>query len=471
MSRRPWAWVAAIAAASIAAGGAGWALRPAPAADAVPLRKFTLPVDGLQSGPFSAPQLSPDGTKLVYVSRGRLFLRDLTTLEPRELATAEDPRFFFWSPDSTHVAYVSGDRLLKVPVTGGAPVVVTVLRQSFGNGVGATWGSDGRIVLTTAMPGTGLQQVSADGGDLTTLVAPEAPGEQDFHDVTFLPDGRGLLYALDRGSGLVDTISVFTGEAKKVILHLENETLRAPMYAGTGHIVYERTTNNAGIWAVPFSLSTLETTGEPFLISAQSALPSVSREGTLLFLPQAPMAPLEMLSVDASGKVLATIGQPKVGLREPRISPDGRHVAVGAIGSGRYDVWIYDVMRGAQTRLTFGEGDELPQAWSPSSDRVFFARTLPPAQARTIASQAADGTGQAAEVVASKVASAADVSRDGKFLVYGDAGNDPAKTGQRPLVRGARRRQENTDDVRRSADDTDRPARVARRALSRLRLE
>ena len=97
----------------------------------------------------------------------------------------------------------------------------------------------------------------------------------------------------------------------------------------------ERTTNNAGIWAVPFSLSTLETTGEPFLISAQSALPSVSRDGTLLFLPQAPTAPLEMLTVDANGKVLATIGQPKVGLREPRLSPDGRHVAVGAIATGR----------------------------------------------------------------------------------------------------------------------------------------
>src|SRR5688572_2853948 len=139
-----------------------------------------------------------------------------------------------------------------------------------------------------------------------SYLRPRCP-EQDFHDVTSLPDGRGLLYALDRGSGLVDTISVYTGEAKKVILRLENETLRAPMYAVTGHIVYERTTNNAGIWAVPFSLSTLETTGEPFLISAQSALPSVSRDGTLLFLPQAPTAPLEMLTVDANGKVLATI--------------------------------------------------------------------------------------------------------------------------------------------------------------------
>ena len=41
---------------------------------------------------------------------------------------------------------------------------------------------------------------------------------------------------------------------------------------------------------------------------------------------------------------------------------------------------IYDVMRGGQTRLTFGEGDELPLVWFPSGN-VFFARTIPPLQA------------------------------------------------------------------------------------------
>jgi Tol biopolymer transport system component len=429
LATRPWAWIAAIATTALAAGVAGWALRPMPAADAVPLRKFTLPVEGLQSGPIRMPQLSPDGTKLVYVSNGRLVLRDLTTLQPRELSNAPDLRNAFWSPDSTQVGYISGDRLWRVPVTGGAPVVVTVLRQGLGNGVGAAWDEDGRIVLTTAVPGTGLQQVSADGGDLTTLVAPEPPAEQDFHDVTFLPDGRGLLYALDRGSGLVDTLAVFTGTTKKVVLKIENETLRVPIYARSGHIVYERTTNNPGIWAVPFSLSTLNTTGEPFLVSAQSAFPSLSRDGTLIFLPQAPPRPFEILSVDSNGKVLSTIGQPKVGVREPHLSPDGQRVAAGAQANGRYDVWIYDVMRGGQTRLTFGEGDELPLTWSPSSDRVFFARNVPPSQARVLAAQATDGTGNVVEVVASNAVTTAEVSRDGKYLIYSDAGRDSTKTG------------------------------------------
>jgi Tol biopolymer transport system component len=429
IAARPWAWVAGIVVTAVVAGGAGWGLRPAPAADTAPLRKFTLPIDGLQAGGARPPQLSPDGTKLAYVRDGKLFVRDLTSLEPREISSSPDPRTLIWSPDSTQIAYISGDRLWRVPVSGGAPVVVTLLRQSLGNGVGAAWGEDGRIVLTTAMPGTGLQQVSADGGDLTTLVAPEPPAEQDYHDVTFLPGNRGLMYALDRGSGVVDTIAVVTNGTKKVVVHLEGETLRLPIYAASGHIVYERVTNNAGIWAVPFSLSTLEVTGEPFLVSAQNAFPSLSRDGTLTFLPQAPPSPFEVVSMDLTGKVIATIGQSKIGLRDPQISPDGRHVAVGVQANGRYDTWIFDVMRGGQTRLTFGEGDELPLAWSSSSDRVFFARTLPPSQARTIAAQAADGTGAVVEVLASKTTTGADVSRDGKFLVYADSGRDSSKTG------------------------------------------
>jgi Tol biopolymer transport system component len=86
-------------------------------------------------------------------------------------------------------------------------------------------------------------------------------------------------------------------------------------------------------------------------------------------------------------------------------------------------------MRGAQARLTFGEGDEWPQAWSPSGDRVFFAYNSPTDRERKLAAQAADGTGQPIEVLPTRAMSTADVSRDGKFLVYSDVGADLTSTG------------------------------------------
>ena len=48
------------------------------------------------------PQLSPDGTKLVYMIGGQLFLRELTALEPRELATAGDVRDLLWLTGRFH---------------------------------------------------------------------------------------------------------------------------------------------------------------------------------------------------------------------------------------------------------------------------------------------------------------------------------------------------------------------------------
>jgi Tol biopolymer transport system component len=48
--------------------------------------------------------ISPDGTKIVYSSAGRLWVRDLAAFDPRAIVTEGDPRFYTWSPDSTQIA-------------------------------------------------------------------------------------------------------------------------------------------------------------------------------------------------------------------------------------------------------------------------------------------------------------------------------------------------------------------------------
>ena len=422
-------WAAAIVAATIAGIAIGWVARPARPSVEAPLRKFTLPVDNLFHGTTRTPQISPDGTKIVYSSAGRLWVRDLAALDARAIVSEGDARYYTWSPDSTQIAYVSNDdRIMKVPAAGGAPAVVTVLRQSLGRDMGTAWTAEGAIVLTTSIPGTGLQRVSADGGDLSTLLAPES-AEQDFHDVSSLPDGRGLLYALDRTAGIVDTIMLFAGGSAKPILRLEGETIRAPLYASTGHILYERTSNNPGVWALPFSLDDLTANGDPFLVVPGGTFPSVSREGTLMFMPLVVVGPQELVWVDRTGAVTETIGRPLPGLMMPSISPDGQIVAATAAENQRTDIWVFDTARGTQARLTFGEGDESFPAWSPSGDRVFFTHTIPPRQDRKIAAHPADGTGQSQPIVNTGFATTAAVSPDGKFIAFAEPGKDSVKTG------------------------------------------
>jgi hypothetical protein len=59
-------------------------------------------------------------------------------------------------------------------------------------------------------------------------------------------------------------------------------------YSPSGHILFETLGRVPdSIWALPFSLSKLEATGEPLLVYSGAATPSVADDGTLLYEPQA----------------------------------------------------------------------------------------------------------------------------------------------------------------------------------------
>ncbi len=76
---------------------------------------------------------------------------------------------------------------------------------------------------------------------------------------------------------------------------------------------------------------------------------------------------------DRAGKELGTLGEPTP-QRYPRISPDGRSVAVHIPDpdSGAPDIWIYDVRRGLRSRFTFDPAaDQTPQ-WSPDGQSLAF---------------------------------------------------------------------------------------------------
>src|SRR5207253_11100278 len=71
---------------------------------------------------------------------------------------------------------------------------------------------------------------------------------------------------------------------------------------------------------------------------------------------------------------------------EPRLSPDGRRLAVCA----DYDIWLYYIPRETFTRLTFGGNNCFP-SWSPDGKRVVFASNR--AGPWAIFWKAADGNG------------------------------------------------------------------------------
>src|SRR5262249_25940776 len=117
--------------------------------------------------------LTPDGSRLIYVGANgtTLFVRPLDQLEVTPLVRGSGLRDPFVSPDGRWVGFFDGPQTLKkVPITGGPAVLVTQLGTSER---GATWAADGTIIFATQAPTTGLQRVSASGGQPEMLTRPD----------------------------------------------------------------------------------------------------------------------------------------------------------------------------------------------------------------------------------------------------------------------------------------------------------
>jgi Tol biopolymer transport system component len=132
-----------------------------------------------------------------------------------------------------------------------------------------------------------------------------------------------------------------------------------------------------GLQAQHLNVDTMQLTGEPRLLSyeAQAAL-STSDNGVLIYRPLQSSGNYQMELVDRSAKRLSIVGKPG-DLFMPRLSPDGRKVAVERHNDNAFgDIEIIDLSRDAVTRFTFNPTQHNAAAsWSPSGDRLAFHTT------------------------------------------------------------------------------------------------
>ena len=74
---------------------------------------------------------------------------------------------------------------------------------------------------------------------------------------------------------------------------------------------------------------------------------------------------------DRSGTARGTVGDPDGTLARPRVSRDGRRVAVSRTVQGNTDVWLLDGVRAS--RLTFDAAVDSYPVWSPDGSRIVFS--------------------------------------------------------------------------------------------------
>jgi hypothetical protein len=417
-SRRT-AWFTAAFAAAFAAALTAGAIRTfAPHPSPPGVRRFQIPA----RGPFRSTNqsallaLSPDGRAIAVVETGKLLVRRLDRVEPFVIATPAEPSVVFWSPDSLFIGYIAASKMFKVSRDGGESTLIGDLHMPITGGAGASWCPDGRIVLATGE--AGVLRASAMGGDFQPYVPLLEGKEADIHDASCLPDNT-VMFVPHAVKGRPSTLVLFDGKERKDILRLPpDQDIWFPTYSPTGHIVYRRQPANGGVWALPFSLSRHEATGEAFLVAAAGDVPSVSNDGTLLHVRGSASLTSQMVWVDRTGKEIGPIGPPQEQWPFPELAPDAKHVAIAASENEVSDVWIVDVERGTRTRMS-APAPYSAQAWTPDGRSLLFSEgTTPPL---TLKSRASDGGGEATTLGTGWGPQYYD---RGTQIVYGDSGKD-----------------------------------------------
>ncbi len=360
--------------------------------------------------------LSPDGRYLVYRFGGGttagspLMVRTIDQLDARPIADVRGAYAPFVSSDSRWIGFVENAAIKKVSIAGGAVITLAPLA---GETRGASWGDDNTIVFATDDPTTGLRRVSADGGEPTLLTKPDvAQHEEDHLFPSVLPGGRGVLFTITAGgradSAQVAVLDLKTGQRKTLVRGATQAEYVAPS-AGSGQAGYLVYAVADSLRAVRFDPVRLEVLSDPVtVVERMMTKPSgaanyaASRLGTIVHVPDGAVEPTPISSlvwVSRNG-IETPIAAPPRAYGPPRLSPDGRHVAVAFSDRGNTDVWILDLAQETLRRLTFSSGmDGLP-LWTPDGRRIIFMSVR--SGALNGYSQAADGTGTVERLTTSK---------------------------------------------------------------------
>ena len=388
--RLPLAAMAVVAGAALAASIGTWfVVRPAPQAPARSSR-FAIVTPPAQPLNVSSSDrdlaLSPDGQHLVYRAGGSttsgspLMLRAISRLDARPLADVGQAYAPFFSPDNQWIGFFDRGEIKKVAIAGG-PIIT--IGPFAGASLGASWGDDNAIVFATDDPSTGLWRVSANGGPMTVLTTPDAAQHESDHAFpSVLPGAKHVLFTITAAgradSAQIAVLDTRTG-ARKTLLHGGNqaEYIDDGGAMQNGHLIFAV---DGTLRAVRFDPVRLDVRGEPVTVERVLMKPSgaaayaVSRQGTLIYVPEGAIEPTPKSSlvwVDRQGRE-EPLNAPVGAYGPPRVSPDGKHVAVGMLDRGNTEIWIWDLARRTFRRLTFNPGmDGLP-LWTPDGRAIIF---------------------------------------------------------------------------------------------------
>ncbi|HEX6217255.1 MAG TPA: LpqB family beta-propeller domain-containing protein, partial [Vicinamibacterales bacterium] len=373
-----------------------------------------------------AAVLSPDGSTIAFVARpqpeglGQIYVRQLDRAEAVALPGTTGAVIPFFSPDGKSIGFFNGRKLQRIPVTGGAPLVLADAQEQRG----AWWGEDDTIVFSPdRRAGTRLMRVAASGKEEARPITAMAAGTGLELWPQILPGGHAVLYTAGDAPGFFNDANLVvqrlaTGERK--VVHRGGYHGR---YLPSGHLVF---VHSGTLYATTFDLDRFEVTSQPVPILeglrsnsiTGGAQFSISNGGMLAYLPGPSVGagtPPQWMSRDGQTTAMR---MPPVNWFNIAFAPDGGRVAM-EIRDRDADVWVHDIERGTLARLTSDPAIDVKPTWAPDGRRIAFASTPANASISNLYVQSADGTGTPIRLTDSKnELQPASWHPSGKFLLF-----------------------------------------------------
>jgi Tol biopolymer transport system component len=350
---------------------AGWlALRgrgSAPDLPALTLEVSTTPTDD----PSTA--LSVDGTQLAFIANRErvpvVWVRALAAVESRALPGTEGASFPFWSPDGRTIGFFANDKLKRIDVASGVPLVVA----DAPNARGGTWSTDGVILFA---PGVGapIVRVPARGGSVEPVTQLNTGSGPAHRLPQFFPDGKRFLFS--SALGTAETNGVYLGSLDKTppVRLVPGDT--GGRFAAPDKLL---TIRQGALQAYSFNAASGAVVGEPVVIAhgftgaAANPVFATSDTGVLAYRPGGAQR-RQLVWVNRQGAVQRAIGEPDTGfLASPELSADEQSVVVFHQRTGDNDVWVIELARNLAHRITDGPPASAHPLWDPDGQHVVFS--------------------------------------------------------------------------------------------------
>jgi len=313
--------------------------------------------------------IAPDGKRIVYVvareGKTQLYSRSLADLEGTPIPGTEGAYGPFMSPDGQWIAFYTGTKLVRVPISGGTPSLIAEVARPDN----AVWLRDDRIILPTSVftqGRSGLSVIPAGGGTPRAVFKSDSARGENHATPVGLADGETVIFN-SNGPGGLDDDHLAIGSLKTGEFTALNIIAKRPVGLVDDLLLYLPEGGN--LMAVPVDVRARKTTGDPFPLLEGIAggwNASVSDNGSLLYVEGQSSSTLML--ADESGALKQLLPEARQYV-SPRFSPDGRRVAF-TVGLGQSDVWVAEIASGTTTRLSTGLADR--PAWSSDGQRIAF---------------------------------------------------------------------------------------------------